>query len=281
MSGASTTGGRPKVPTARSRSTDKRFYGVAEALVTDNDDPEHEGRVKVTFPWFDASMESEWCRVRQSYAGNDYGAFFVPEVGDEVLVAFVHGDMRLPVILGGLYNGQDKPPSFREGTTKDQKLIRTKGKHEILLDDSKGEERVRIQTQGGHVLDLDDKEKNVTVKTSGGHAVVLDDQGTKVSVQTSAGQSVLLEDGGAKITVQTSGGQSITLEGGQIKLAATSIILTGQVKLGGDAAASSLVLGEALLTAFNTHTHGTAVGPTTPPVPPMTPAVLSKTSKTS
>lgn len=269
--------------TARSRSTDKRFYGVAEGLVTSNDDPEHEGRVKVTFPWFDGSMESEWCRVRQLYAGNDYGTFFVPEVGDEVLVAFIHGDMRLPVILGGLYNGEDKPPSFRQGTSKDQKLIRTRGRHEILLDDSKGEERVRVQTQGGHVLDLNDKEQSVTVTTSGGHSLVLDDRGMKVSVETSAGQSVLLEDGGAKITIQTAGGQSITLEGGQVKLTATSIVLTGQVKLSGDAAAFSLVLGETLLAAFNAHTHlCTAPGaPSGPPLPPLTPAVLSKVSKTN
>ena len=50
-------------------------------------------------------------RRASSYAGNGYGSFFVPEVGDEVLVAFVQGDMRYPIILGGLYNGEDKPPT--------------------------------------------------------------------------------------------------------------------------------------------------------------------------
>lgn len=271
------------MPTARSRSTDQRYYGVAEAIVTDNDDPEHEGRVKLRFPWFDDSMESEWCRVRQLYAGNDYGTFFVPEVGDEVIVAFVHGDMRLPVVLGGLYNGVDKPPSFREGTDKDQKLVRTKGGHEILLDDSQAARRVRLKSSAGHVVDLNDQEQNITVESQGGHSVLLDDRGQKLTVKTSAGQSVLLEDGGAKVTIQTSGGQSITLEAGQIKLSATSIILSGNVKLGGDAATQSLVLGEMLMTTYNAHTHNcTAPGtPSGPPLSPMTPGVLSQTNKTS
>src|ERR1700687_5717517 len=137
---------------SRSRTTDKRFYCVYEAFVTNVNAPAKEGRVQVKFPWFDDRMETEWSRVRQAYAGNGYGAFFVPEVGDEVLVAFIQGDMRLPVILGGLYNGQDKPPTAR-GADKDQKMIRTKGKHEILLDDTSNEERVRIRTKDGHMLD--------------------------------------------------------------------------------------------------------------------------------
>ncbi|HEU5130898.1 MAG TPA: phage baseplate assembly protein V, partial [Pyrinomonadaceae bacterium] len=106
--------------TSRSRTTDKRYFGVYEALVTAVEDTAKEGRVQVKFPWFDDKLATEWCRVRQSYAGNDYGSFFIPEVGDEVLVAFVQGDMRFPIILGGLYNGQDKPPTSRS-QQQDQK----------------------------------------------------------------------------------------------------------------------------------------------------------------
>lgn len=136
---------------ARSRTTDKRYYGVYEAIVTDVNDPAKEARVKVRFPWFDEQMVSEWCRVRQAYAGNGYGSVFVPEPGDEVLVAFIQGDMRLPVILGGLYNGQDKPPTHR-ADDKDEKMIRTKGGHQITLDDTSGKEKITI---------IDSKEKNL------------------------------------------------------------------------------------------------------------------------
>jgi phage baseplate assembly protein V len=247
----------------RSRSTDQRYYGVYEALVSDVNDPAKEGRVKIKMPWFDAEMETEWCRVRQFYAGSNYGAFYVPERGDEVLIAFVQGDMRYPVILGGLYNGNDKPPSHRDDET-DQKLLRTKAGHEFLLDDSPGKERVRLTTKGGHELDLSDVDKKVVVTTSGGNVVTMD-------------------DGGSQITLETTGGQSITMTSGAITLKAPSIVLSGNVSLGGSGASSPLVLGYQLLTLFNSHTHiCTAPGsPSAPPLPLMTPAQLSTISKTS
>jgi phage baseplate assembly protein V len=158
---------------SRTRSTDKRFYGVVEGIVTAvNDANGKEGRVKVQFPWFDDQMETEWCRVRQFYAGNGYGAFFVPEVGDEVLVAFVHGDMRLPVILGGLYNGKDKPPSHRDDS-KDEKLIRTKGGHQIVLDDSRGAHKIVIRdSSNDNSVVIDTQSKTITVESKNGKIVL-------------------------------------------------------------------------------------------------------------
>src|SRR5262249_13689265 len=100
----------------RAQTTDKRYYGVVEGIVVDVFDPDKEGKIKVRFPWFDDDMVTEYCRVCQLYAGNGYGALFVPEVGDEVLIGFIHGDMRLPIVLGGLYNGKDKPSSYRQKT---------------------------------------------------------------------------------------------------------------------------------------------------------------------
>lgn len=247
----------------RSTTTDKRYYGVVGATIVDNIDPEKMGRVKIKYPWFDASMESEWCQVMNLYAGNDYGSVFVPEVGDSVLVAFELGDMRKPFVLGGLYNDKALPPTAREAA-KDQKMIRTKGQHEFLLDDTPGKESVQLKTKGGHSVVLDDVAKTVTVKTN-------------------SGQEVALEDSGSKVTIKTSGGQSITMDASGIKLTATSITLSGTSISLGDGAAMSLVLGEAFMAAFNAHTHNcTAPGtPSGPPVPPLTPAVLSKVSKTN
>jgi phage baseplate assembly protein V len=133
----------------RARSTDRRYYGVVEAIVVENEGDD-EGRIKVQFPWFDGgATTTDWCRVSQLYAGGGYGSVFVPEKGDEVLVAFVHGDMRFPIVLGGLYNGVDKPPTARTDG-RDQKIIRTKAGHEVLLDD--GAKEIRITTaEGGNV----------------------------------------------------------------------------------------------------------------------------------
>jgi phage baseplate assembly protein V len=252
-------------PLARSRSTEVRYHGVYEALVADVNDPLEQGRIKIRMPWFDEQMVTEWCRVRQFYAGNGYGAFFIPEVGDEVLIAFIQGDMRYPVILGGLYNGHDKPPSQRDDRT-DQKLVRTKAGHVLLFDDSSGKERVRITTKGGHELDLSDADHTVSVTSAGGHTVKLEDQ-----EQT--------------ITIQTSGQESITMEAGKITLSASSVVISGppfnQVLLGGDDAGSPLVLGDLFMSLFNTHTHGDPLsGFTTPPVVPMTNVYLSRDVKT-
>jgi len=250
---------------SRTRTTDKRFYGVVQGIVTDaNDGTGKEGRVKVQFPWFDDQMETEWCRVRQFYAGNGYGAFFIPEVGDEVLVAFIHGDMRMPIVLGGLYNGQDKPPSHRDSNT-DQKMIRTKGEHELLFDDSPGKGRVRIKTKGGHTADLSDVDKKINIESSSGQKVIIDDNSSKITVQ--AGSSKVVIDGSGTIT-----------------LTGTTVVLEAQsVSLGGSSAAHPLVLGDSLLTWLATHVH-TCTAPATPsspPVVPPTPTLLSMTSKTS
>jgi phage baseplate assembly protein V len=228
----------------RSRSTDRRYYGVVEALVAKvTGDPEHECRVTLRFPFFDGgTAESDWCRVAQRYAGNGYGAVFVPEEGDEVLVAFIQGDMRFPIVLGGLYNGKDKPPTDRT-TSKDQKMIRTKHGHQVVLDDSQGQEAIRITTADGHELVLDD-----------------------------ASGTVAVTGNGVKITLEDSG--TVTVQGTKVVVDATNIAL------GSAAATLSAILGEPFMTIFNTHSHALPVPPvgvTVPGtvVPPLTPAVFS------
>jgi uncharacterized protein involved in type VI secretion and phage assembly len=223
----------------RSRTTDQRYYGVVEAIVVENEGDD-EGRVKVKFPWFDSSSITDWCRVSQLYAGGGYGSVFVPEKDDEVLVAFVHGDMRFPIILGGLYNGVDKPPTARTDG-RDQKIIRTKHGHEVLLDDTQSKAAVRIKSAAGHVLEMDD-------------------QGKAIRITAAAGGSV---------TVTAEG--DITLKAPKVTIESSAIDLGG-------GSTEPLVLGNALLQAFNSHTHASAGAP---PAPPLTPAVLAKKAKTS
>jgi phage baseplate assembly protein V len=139
----------------RAMASDQRFYGVAPAEVVQNDGDD-EGRVKVKYYWLDGGASiSPWIRVSQLYAGAGYGSVFVPEVGDEVLVAFFQGDMRQPYVLGGLYNGKKKPPTAHKDG-RDQKIIRTRAGHQILFDD---------------------KEKEITITTAAGAKVVLKDSG--------------------------------------------------------------------------------------------------------
>lgn len=195
---------------ARSRSTDKRFFGVVEAVVVENNDDEgQEGRVKVRFPWFDEGMVTEWCRVCQLYAGPEYGSFFTAELESEVLVAFIHGDMRRPIILGGLYNGEDKPPTYR-AEDKDEKMLKTKAGHQIKLVDTDGEQSILIEDSSGNSMFLIDTEENaITLEAKSGKLIL---KGDGIEIQS---QSEITIDG-TDISATASG--TMDLAGNTINL---------------------------------------------------------------
>ena len=92
-----------------------QINGVVIGLVTNVNDPEKNGRIKVRFPWLDDQHETDWIQIATMVAGNFRGSSFMPEVNDEVLLAFDHGDVRFPYVIGFLWNGQDQPPGGGKG----------------------------------------------------------------------------------------------------------------------------------------------------------------------
>src|SRR6266536_6725356 len=145
-----------------------RVYGVVIGIVTNNDDPDGLGRVKVRFPWLSDSDESWWARIATPMAGNQRGVQFPPEVEDEVLVAFQHGDVRFPYVLGGLWNGKDAPPESKplDGDGKVAKrVVKSRSGHLIRFDDTDGSEKIEI---------VDKSEKN---------SIVIDTANNTVTVQ--------------------------------------------------------------------------------------------------
>ena len=86
--------------------------GLARALVVDVRDPQAAGRIKVKFPWLPGEVET-WARVSLPLGGNRTGLWALPEVGDEVLVGFEHGDVRSPIVIGSLWDGKPPPASGR------------------------------------------------------------------------------------------------------------------------------------------------------------------------
>lgn len=125
------------------------IYGVVTGLVTNNQDPDKLGRVKVKFPWLSDIDESWWARVAAPMAGKGRGVAFLPEVNDEVLVAFEHGDPRFPYVLGALWNGNDSPVVDNADGKNDLRVIKSRSGHTITLDDKDGEEKISIVDKSG------------------------------------------------------------------------------------------------------------------------------------
>jgi uncharacterized protein involved in type VI secretion and phage assembly len=109
----------------------KRYPGVVTGIVKSLDDPEGQGRINLMFPWLSESQRSSWAPVAAPMAGKERGQFYMPEIDDEVLVAFEHGDFDHPFIIGFLWNGADTPPT----NDPHRRLIRSVNGHEIELYD--------------------------------------------------------------------------------------------------------------------------------------------------
>src|SRR5262245_14492541 len=136
----------------------ERFYGVCVALVTNNQDPQGLGRVRVKFPWLGEDDESTWIRIASPMAGNGRGTYFLPEVDDEVLVAFEHGAGDRAYVLGALWNGTDKPPESNDDGANNHRTIKSRSGHIIRLNDKDGDEQIEIVDKSGN--------NQIVVKTS-------------------------------------------------------------------------------------------------------------------
>jgi phage protein D len=173
-----------------------KWTGVVPAIVTNTQDPDKWGRVKLKYPWMDDTQDSGWARIVSVGAGPDSGLIAVPEVKDEVLVAFEHGDFNRPYVLGGLWNGKDKPPSATTGAADGEapqvRGWRSRTGHYISMFDN-ADNKVEIATAGGHTITLDDKNKKLEIKSSGGMEITVDDNSGDVKVK--AGGKLVIESG--------------------------------------------------------------------------------------
>jgi uncharacterized protein involved in type VI secretion and phage assembly len=192
------------------RTSRHRIHGVCVAIVTDNNDSEGKYRVKVRYPWLDngdaSGEQSYWARICTFGAGQDRGGFFLPEVDDEVLVAFEHGDISYPYVIGTLWNSKQ---------TTIEKNSDQGGKNNLR----------KFKSRSGHYLEFDDSGDNkITVKTTGGHILLMDDPGPKIELKTSDGANyLLLNEGGSKITLETTSGDMLIKAANTIDIEATTI----------------------------------------------------------
>ncbi|MDP2309313.1 MAG: phage baseplate assembly protein V [Pseudomonadota bacterium] len=138
--------------------------GLVEALVTDNVDPEQLGRVRVKFPTLPDGPESWWARLAMPMAGQERGWMTIPEIGDEVVVSFVHGDHDNAIVLGSVYNGVDTPPYANEDGENNLRVFQSRSGHRVTFDDTAGDERIELITHNEEIrLIWDAKEKVLSV----------------------------------------------------------------------------------------------------------------------
>jgi uncharacterized protein involved in type VI secretion and phage assembly len=194
------------VPTEQNVEAGGHAKGVAVAIVTENRDSSGQGRIKVRFPWHDQPTNSHWARIATPMAGPSRGVYFVPEVDDEVLVAFERGDVRFPFIVGSLWNGVDKAPASNSDGKNDLRLIHSRKGHRLTFDDG-ARGRVRLELSDGKHIEFDDR------------GLRLDDgKGNSIAFASSSG------------SVEIKAAASLTIKAPSITIDATG---TAAVKAGG------------------------------------------------
>lgn len=190
-----------------------RWTGVVPAIITNTDDPDNLGRVKLKYPWMDDQQESWWARVVSVGAGGDNsGIISIPHVKDEVLVAFEQGDFNRPYVLGGLWNNIDKPPSVTtdaSGEVPKVRSWRSRTGHYINMFDNT-DNKVEVATAGGHTITLDDKNKKIVIESPGGMSLTVDDNAKSVKLE-SAGDVTIQ----SKMNMNFKSGGDMTLDAGK------------------------------------------------------------------
>ena len=162
-----------------------RWYGAFPALVTNNVDPEGQGRVKISLPWAPDTENARydtWARLATFMAGNNRGSWFIPDVDDEVLIVFEGGDPRRPYVIGSLWNGSDKPPETMDGAGKNfKKVLRSRNGVKMTLDDTDGREQFILETPGAQKLTLKDGPGAVEIVDSNGNSIKLETSGITIT----------------------------------------------------------------------------------------------------
>lgn len=185
-----------------------RVSGVVVGVVTNNRDPDGMGRVKVRFPWLSDQDESNWARVASPMAGKERGCYFLPEVDDEVLVAFEHGDVRFPYVVGALWNGKDAPPATNDDGKNSVRVIKSRSGHVVRLTDEDGKEKIEIVDKSTKNSIVFDTSQNTITITSDKDIVLAAAQGTikldaqQVEIKSSAGTKI---EAGANMDLKATG----------------------------------------------------------------------------
>jgi phage protein D len=233
-----------------SDSEASKIKGVVIGVVTNLMDPLMMGRVKVKFPWIPSTppIESDWARVASVGGGSAGGMMILPEINDEVLVAFEHGDINYPYIVGMLWNGIDRPPdpaAVLAGKVVKRTFVSRSG-HTIVFDDTTGKEAITIVDKSKmNSISIDSVKNEMTIKAQGNLNIEagakLTIKGLSAEITATQGAKISAAAGQALLDLQTAG---TTMKGMKVDVQAqtqaniqsnaqTVIKSTGQVSVEG------------------------------------------------
>lgn len=216
----------PKVTDRQGRPVSGQMPGLVEAIVVDNKDPDKLGRVKLKFPLLPDMPDSFWARLVMPMAGQKRGWMTIPEIDDEVLVAFVHGDINHAIVVGSLYNGVDVPPYANEDGDNDLRVFQSRSGHRLTFDDKKGDERVELIVHNEEIRVVWDA-KDKTLSLYSGKDIIVEAKET-ISLKCKdfileAGSSINAKSG---TSTEIKTGTSCSVDGGSsltLKAASTTI----------------------------------------------------------
>ena len=199
------------------------IQGVAPGIVKEIDNKL--GRVRVNLPWLDDDNKTYWARIASFMAGKDRGSWFMPEIGDEVLLGFEMGQVDHPHVIGFIHSEEDKPPINDDNIDEHVRRLRTVANHRIDFDDRDNRQRIYIQSNSQHKLEMNDRNKFVKVSTNGNRFINLDDQNNCIDIQTAGPPEIKLDDQANKITIKVGGSDPSVVADG---MAQSVIITVGQ-----------------------------------------------------
>ncbi|MFI2287702.1 VgrG-related protein [Streptomyces niveus] len=211
-----------------------RCAGLVSGTVTDTQDPEGSGRVKVRFPWLSDEYASDWARTAQS-GGTGGGEAFIPEVGDEVLVGFEHGHLDRPFVLAGLYNGKDRPGGGAGGDAAGGGADGAGGgagggPGGDLVDPTSGAvNRRAFASKSGNQLELLEAAngpQGVRLRTGDGKLTIALDR-TNTAIVVNSDGSVTIE-AKERVAIKAAGGVALDAGRGALELTGDSVTLTSR-----------------------------------------------------
>ncbi|MDF2720875.1 MAG: hypothetical protein K0Q59_550 [Paenibacillus sp.] len=195
-----------------SNALNPRIDGVMIGIVTNNNDPDKLGRVKLQLPLHDDQAETDWVRIATMMAGKEMGSLFIPEVGDEVLVAFHLGQIRYPIVIGMLWNNKNAPPPPAE--KNDERKIVSRSGNQILFTDKSGEETITIKTKKGQKIVLADKDDSITIADQSGN--------NEIAIKGGSANEISIKSSSTKIVIDAKGNASIE-SAKEVKIKSTQV----------------------------------------------------------